>query len=168
MKSSILSIIASLAFYVNAIPTPQPLEARQANCNVSQGQFYLITTASPMCNSNSSNIPMASATSLFAPEEQPNFLLRTIGPGYLSLPVFTYSEGSLHTWSSNAFGQGNYTYGSLSPSGNTELQFLQDEQVNAGLNFKGGFLLGVNGVTDQWKLCDGPLGETVVCLQYFT
>jgi hypothetical protein len=94
---------------------------------------------------------------------QSNLFLRTIGPGYLSLPLFTLSSGSLHTFASDAFGQGNYTYSSPTPVEGAELQFLQGEQENAGFNFTGGFLLGVNGVADQWSLCDGELGQTVVC-----
>jgi hypothetical protein len=163
MKWLALLSMALSAALTSAAPTLVLQNDVLAECDVSQGQFYLVTAASPICNSNSSNIPMASATSLFAPLHQSNLFLRTIGPGYFSLPVFTLFGGSLHTFSSDAFGQGNYTYSSLAPVESVELQLLQGEQGNAGLSLTGGFLLGVNGVMDQWTLCPGAVGQTVVC-----
>ncbi|KIV99778.1 uncharacterized protein PV09_08584 [Verruconis gallopava] len=157
------SLLAFLASVVGALPTPQPQEASgQDDCNMSSSLFYLVTASSPMCSSNSSNLPMVSATSLFDPLHQPNFFLRTIGPGYGSLPVFTLSGGSLHTFSSDAFGQGNYTYSASRPVPGSELQFLQGDQSDAGLALKGGFLLGLGDVTDGWTLCPGAMDQTVL------
>lgn len=162
MKTFIHASLALLASITAAAPTPQPQAAEIASCDVASSQFYLITASSPLCSANSSMIPMAEATSLFAPLRQPNLFLRTIGPGYLSLPTFTLSGGSLFTWASDSFGQGNFSYASAAPVEGTELQFLQGQEGNAGLTLTGGFLLGVGGVTDGWKLCEGAVGQSVV------
>jgi hypothetical protein len=156
--------IASLAIFcsiASALPTPRPQTEVLESCNVSTAQFYLITASSPLCSENSSNIPMAAATSLFAPLRQANLFLRTIEPGYLSLPIFTLSQGSLYTYTTDAVGQGNYSYSTPVPADGAELQFLRDQQGDAGLTLTGGFLLGVNGVTDGWKLCEGSFGQQV-------
>jgi hypothetical protein len=163
MKTLILGSIAFLTSFTSAISIPRSQADTLTDCDVSSSQFYLVTAASPMCSSTSSDIPMVSATSLFAPFHQANLFLRTTGPGYLSLPVFTLLGGSLHTFSSDGVGQGNYTYSPPAPVDGTELQFRQGEQGDVGLTLTGGFLLGVGGVTDQWTLCEGDLGQSVVC-----
>jgi hypothetical protein len=160
MKTSFPLSLTLLASLVSAAPRPQT-EVMEG-CDVSTSQFYLVTASSPLCNTNSSNIPMAAATSLFAPFHQPNLFLRTIAPGYGSLPVFTYTGGSLYTFASDAFGLGNHSYSSPPPTEGAELEFLRDSQPNAGLTLTGGFLLGMGGITDGWKLCDGAMGQSVV------
>jgi hypothetical protein len=162
MKAFTIASLALFSSLSSAIPTPKPQVDVVESCNVSSTQFYLITASSPLCSENSSNIPMAAATSLFAPLRQPNLFLRTIGPGYLSLPIFTLSEGSLYTYTTDAVGQGNYSYGTPAPAEGDELQFLRDQAGSAGLTLTGGFLLGVNGVTDGWKICEGSFGQQVV------
>lgn len=162
MKTSTLLPLAFLTTLTTATPNPRPQLPTQEACDVSAQQFYLITASSPLCSSNSSLIPMASATSLFAPFHQQNLFLRTIGTGYNSLPLFTLENGSLKTTASDGFGLGEVVYGSPKPVEGAELEFLRDQAGNAGLTLTGGFLLGVGGVTDGWKLCKGDLGQVVV------
>lgn len=167
-----LSSLLTLAFLTlaTAVPTPQTTTPQNttsqntttSSCNVSNSTFYLVTTPSPFCMSNSSNIPFASATSLFEPNGQTNLTLRTIGPGYLSLPTFTFSTGTLYTYASNSFGQGNYTYSSDVVENGTEWQFAQGKTVSGGLGLVGGYLLSSGGLMDMWTLCPGALGQTVV------
>lgn len=157
--------LLSLAFLTSlttAVPTPFPQNTTDTNCDVSKSQFYLVTTTSPFCSSNSSNIPFVSATSLFDPDQQSNFFLRTIGPGYLSIPVFTLNAGALYTYASNTFGQGNYTYSSAGIVDGQELQFLIGNGTDSGLELVAGYMLAVGGVMDKWRLCAGDFGETVV------
>ena len=154
--------MALLRSVATAIPTPRPQAEVTDTCDVSASQFYLVTASSPLCDSNSSNIPMAAATSLLRPFHQSNLFLRTIDEGYNSLPQFTFSDGALHTTAGDAFGQGEYPHSTPAPVEGEELQFLRDQQGDAGLTLTGGFLLGVGGITDGWKLCEGPVGQTAV------
>ena len=90
-------------------------------------------------------------------------MLRLIGPGYLSLPLFTLSNGILQTQSSDSFGQGNYTYSSQPITSNADLEFVQDASGDGGLSFVGeGNLLGVNGSAVGWTICEGDLEQDVV------
>ena len=162
MRASTLLSFASAGFVAYAKPTPVPQTDMTEACDVSASQFYLITASSPLCDPNSANIPMAAATSLLRPFRQAQLLLRTIGEGYLSLPTFTFSDGALHTIAGDALGQGEYPHSTIAPVEGQELQFLRDQAGDANLTLTGGFLLGVGGVTDGWKLCEGPVGDTSV------
>lgn len=176
MKSLLLSILL-IPPSVLSIPQPQarqaikraprPIPQYSSNpapmCPSLPSQFYIVTTPSQTCLSNSSLLPNVSATSFFDPFQTSQFQLRLIGPGYLSLPLFTLSNGSLQAWNADAFGQGNYSWSSILPSPGAELLFDQGASGAGGLGFRGeGNLLAVNGSTEGWTICDGEEEESVI------
>jgi hypothetical protein len=90
-------------------------------------------------------------------------MLRLIGPGYLSLPRFTLSNGILQTQSPDMFGQGNYIYSSKPVTSNADLEFVRNTSGGGGLSFVGdGNLLGVNGSAVGWTICAGDLEQGVL------
>jgi hypothetical protein len=141
-------VIAAPTSYCNSTTTSSP--------------FYLVTTSSYKCSSNSTLLSSVSATSLFDPQHQANYLLRLIAPGYFSLPNFTLTDGVLHTNSAGPFGLQTYIYNSTPPVVGTELQFAQSLQGSGGLSLIGGYLLAVNGSGKGWTICSGTAGESVV------
>lgn len=164
---SILPALLSVLTTAVALPRPVPQYSSAPLCPVLPPQFYLVTTTSPICISNSSNLPNVSATSFFDPFQQAQFQLRLIGPGYLSIPLFNLTNGSVQAWNSDQFGQGNYTYSSEAPAVEGELLF---DQVQAGetgggggLSWMGeGNLLAYNGSVDGWTICNGDVGQSVI------
>ncbi|KAF2396237.1 hypothetical protein EJ06DRAFT_484034 [Trichodelitschia bisporula] len=135
--------------------------------------FYLITAPDPSCPSPPDS---TNATSLFSPIHNPTYTLRQIGPGYLSLPLFTLTNGTLHTTAPDAFGQGSYDYASVpiqAGEQNAQLRFERADGVRAaldgvgqgdgGLSLMDGYALGVEGEGSVgWGLCPGQLGVPVI------
>jgi hypothetical protein len=166
--TTLLSVLTTLLPLTSTLPQQSlHLDRRQASYSAnssSLSNFYLVTTCSPTCLSNSSLLPDVSATSFFAPFRQATYLLRLISPGYLSLPQFNLtSNDSLTSIQPDQFGKGSYTYGNEAATTGTELQFAQDVAAG-GLSLAGdeGCLLAVGGSVEGWTLCPGALMETVV------
>ncbi|KAF2007054.1 hypothetical protein P154DRAFT_541862 [Amniculicola lignicola CBS 123094] len=124
--------------------------------------FFLVTTTQAEASPISPDVQAASATSLFAPYYQPNLLLRLIGPGYGSLPIFTLESGNLHTFASGPHGQGYFEYNSTTLTTNGELQFLAEEQPEGNLGLSDGYLLTVDGKSEGWTICDGLLSSRIL------
>ena len=122
----------------------------------------LVTTSSPNSTTDSSDLPDVSATSLFDPYDQVNFLLRLIGDDYLSLPKFNFTHGVLRTLSDGIEGSGEYVYNSTKIETGGKLQFVPSEQDNGNLGLQFGYLLTVDGQSEGWSICEGPLEEKVV------
>jgi hypothetical protein len=157
------AILFSLLPLIPSIIAVSASQHYTRTCSTVQQPFYLVTTTSLCCLSNSSQLANVSATTLFDPFHAPTFMLRLIGPGYLSLPLFTFSNGTLQTQSSDLLGQGNYTYSSQPITSNADLKFVQGTSGNGGLSFVGeGNLLGVNGSAVGWTICAGDLEQDVV------
>jgi hypothetical protein len=140
------------------------ISSQPISCSPPTSPFYLVTTTYSSCSSNSSLLPNVSATSTFAPAHQPTLLLRTIAPGYFSLPNFTFADGSLHTISDGPFGAQTQLYNSTTPGVGDELGFAAAGERNGTLSLVGGYLLAVGGDTEGWTLCVGneTMGEPVV------
>lgn len=124
--------------------------------------FLLVTTSSGEPKANSSLLPAVSATSLFDPYYQTNFLLRLIGPGYGSLPRFNLTSGTLESLAAGPHGIGEFEYNSTVVRTGEELQFAPSKQPAGNLGLRGGYLLTVGGVAEGWKVCDGELEQSVV------
>lgn len=151
MKASIL--LATLGAALSAaVPT--------ASQNLTN--FLLVTSSCPDYTANSSLLPDVNATSLFDPNHQETFLLRLIGPGYGSLPVFNLSDATLHTESESPIGFTLEEYNSTTVTSGDELGFEPAEQTQGNLGLKDGYLLSVSGETEGWTVCDGQIGESVV------
>jgi hypothetical protein len=156
--NALLFPLLPLILPIAAIPTSQ-----HSTCSALQQPFYLVTTTSPHSLSNSSQLANVSATSLFDPFDTPAYMLRLIGPGYFSLPLFTLSDSSLQTQSSDPLGQGNYTYSSGPITPNADLEFVQSKNGGGGLSFVGdGNLLAVDGSAVGWTICAGDLELSVI------
>lgn len=150
LTTSVLTLFTSLS---SSQPTPQ--------CIPPTSEFYLVTTSSPSCSGNSSYLPSVAATSTFAPAHQPTLLLRTIGPGYNSLPNFTLADGTLQTISNGPFGVKTELYKSITPGEGEQLGFVAAEISGGGFSLEVGYLLAVGGDTDGWTLCETS-GQAVV------
>lgn len=124
--------------------------------------FLLVTTTDCEPNANSSLLSNVSATSLFDPFNQRNYLLRTIAPGYGSLPYFNLTSGTLHTTASGPEAQGTFQYNSTEVEAGTELQFAPANEPSGNLGLKDGYLLMVNGTGTGWSVCDGEIGQSVI------
>lgn len=125
--------------------------------------FLLVTTTSHTPCANSSDLASVSATSLFDPYYQTNYLLRTIAPGYGSLPRFNLTGGTLESLASGPHGVGEFEYNSTAVRAGEELQFAPSKEPAGRLGLKDGFLLSVGGKATGWTICDGELEERVVC-----
>ncbi|KAF3911000.1 hypothetical protein AA313_de0201952 [Arthrobotrys entomopaga] len=124
--------------------------------------FYLVTSTQSTSCSNSSDLADVSAISTFDPYYQENYLLRKIGPGYNSLPVFNFNRGNLNTVASMPHGGPEETYTTLKPKDNTELMFNPNSTTVRGpLTLRNG-LLGYHGINDRWYTCPGAFGEDVI------
>ncbi|KAK4495895.1 hypothetical protein PRZ48_013163 [Zasmidium cellare] len=127
--------------------------------------FYLVTTSSPAFFSNTRALPDVNATSLFDPYMFHNtaYYLRLIGPGYGSLPCFSLVDGFLTTNVTGPHGQGKYQYWSHSVSEHVPFWF-NDQLVTGGrtLTLEKGFLLGVEGDVEGWRVCPGDLQQEVL------
>ncbi|TKA72385.1 hypothetical protein B0A49_03422 [Cryomyces minteri] len=156
-----LTLPTLLLSLVAALPAIHALPAATAPAVDPSTPFYLVTTSDKHSASASSSLKDVSATSLFDPYYQPNYLLRLIGPGYGSLPTFTLTDGVLHSPSSGPHGLGSYVYNSTAVAAGTELQFLAAAEGPGSLTLKKG-VLAVGGETDGWTICAGPLGQEVI------
>ncbi|KAF2165706.1 hypothetical protein M409DRAFT_23996 [Zasmidium cellare ATCC 36951] len=127
--------------------------------------FFLVTTSSPAKFSNIRALPDVNATSLFDPYMFYNsaYFLRLIGPGYGSLPCFSLIDGFLTTDVTGPHGQGKYQYWSHSVSEHLPFWF-NDGLVTGGrtLSLENGFLLGVEGDVEGWRVCPGDLEQQVL------
>lgn len=129
-----------------------------------QTNFFLVTTTSDSQAAHSSKLPDVSATSLFDPNHQPDYLLRLINPGYNSLPRFDLSSSALQT---EAYSFAKLVeLDSVSVQSDMQLVFRSDSQdhsdTSGKLSLLGGYLLAVDGESKGWTICDGPQGEKVV------
>lgn len=125
--------------------------------------FLLVTTTCPEHSVNSSLLPNVNATSLFDPAKQETFLLRLIAPGYGSLPRFNISNSTLQTESYGPIGFTLEEYDSTTVTSGDELGFLPAVRTKGNLGLKDGYLLSVGGETEGWTICDGAIGQSVVC-----
>lgn len=154
MKISLMTLsgLAGLAIAVSNTPSN------------AQTNFFLVTTTSDSQAAHSSKLPDVSATSLFDPNHQPDYLLRLINPGYNSLPQFNLSSSGLQT---EAYSFAKLVQlDSVGVQPDTQLVFRsgsQDHSDDSGkLSLLGGYLLAVDGESKGWTICDGPQGEKVV------
>lgn len=147
-------LLAALSSLASAAP------ARRA---VELSNFFLVTTTQLASSSNSSLLHKVSAISLFHPFDQQTYLLRTIQPGYNTLPTFTLLNGNLLTKTEKPHGLGEAVYNSTGPlTAGDELGFLPSVQSTGNLALKDGSLLTVDGQAEGWTICSGPLEESVV------
>ncbi|KAF3180014.1 hypothetical protein TWF225_001931 [Orbilia oligospora] len=124
--------------------------------------FYLVTSSSPISCPNSSDLANASAISTFDPYYQEDYLLRTIGPGYNSLPVFNLKRGNLVTIASLPHGGPAATFTTKRPQDDTELKFNPSPNTSRGpLTIRNG-LIGYHGIINRWFTCPGDFGEYVI------
>ncbi|KAK4964399.1 hypothetical protein LTR66_012308 [Elasticomyces elasticus] len=155
---ALLTLAFTLALsVVSAAPAPAPAVPSPA-----QIPFYLVTTSQSHRATSPSSLKNVSATSLFDPYYQPNYLLRLTGPGYLSLSTFTLSNGTLHTTQSGPHGIGTFEYNSTAVVAGSDLQFAPAPQRAGNLALKKGYLLTVDGKEKGWTICAGQLGQAVV------
>ena len=126
--------------------------------------FLLVTTTQCPSTANPSTLANVSATSLFDPYDQKNYLLRLIAPGYGSLPRFNITNGDLHTAAVGPEGVGNYVYNTTGTvTAGQELQLSPAVEPAGNLALKNGYLLTVNGQEEGWTICDGALSAQLVC-----
>jgi hypothetical protein len=158
MHPSATLLVTLLATFTTALPTTYNTTTSNPPTN-----FVLLTTPSPVQNTNTSSV---SATSLFDPLANPTYLLRLIGPGYGSLPRFNLTtDGKLETEASGPHGVGKFEYNSTRVRAGEDLMFSSDAEegkAKGNLGLKDGFLLTVGGEAVGWKVCDGELGQRVV------
>lgn len=127
---------------------------------------HLVTTTQSTPEAESADLANVSATSLFDPFHQPNYLLRLIDDTYNSLPKFNLTGGVLSTLTNGIDPRTMYVYNSTEVQAGIELQFLPSEQSKGNLALKKGYLLSVDGEAEGWKICDGTFGYRVVCGPY--
>ncbi|KAK5128547.1 hypothetical protein LTR85_003218 [Meristemomyces frigidus] len=121
--------------------------------------LLLVTTTQCPSTANSSTLANVSATSLFDPYDQKNYLLRTISAGYGSLPTFNLTNGDLHTAAVGPEGVGNYVYNSTGTvTEGEELSLAPTAEPAGNLALKNGYLLTVGGEEEGWSLCTGAAG----------
>jgi len=161
MHPSTALLVTLLATLTIALPTAYS-QSNTTNATIPTN-FLLLTTPSPLQNTNTSSV---NATSLFDPFSNPTYLLRLIGPGYGSLPRFNLtSDGKLETEASGPHGVGEFEYNSTRVRAGEDLMFssdVEEGQAKGNLGLKDGFLLTVGGEAVGWKVCDGELGQRVV------
>ncbi|KAK3679413.1 hypothetical protein LTR78_000974 [Recurvomyces mirabilis] len=128
-----------------------------------QTNFLLVATSQCPSTSNSSALADVSATSLFDPFNQKNYLLRLIAPGYGSLPRFNLTNGDLQSVAPGIEGVGVYEYNSTGGvAEGDELMFSPSAEPAGNLALKNGYLLTVDGEEEGWTICDGQLEESVI------
>lgn len=147
-----------------ALPTTPPPTNYINNASTPLTNFYLLTSPSPLKSpsNNSSLLSSVSATSLFDPLAQTNYLLRVIGPGYNSLPQFNLTDGTLETEAAGPHGVGEFEYNSTRVRAGEDLMFAPAAQPKGNLGLVDGYLLSVGGKSEGWRVCDGDLGQQVV------
>jgi hypothetical protein len=110
-----------------------------------------------------------SATSLFDPFHQRTYYLRTIEPGYLSLPTFNLTDGVLQTLTSNyALGEGITLYNSSRVEPGVQLGLNPQPEVKGTLALKDGYLLTADGSAEGWTICTDVLSQSVVSSRSFS
>ncbi|TID25213.1 pullulan synthetase [Venturia nashicola] len=159
MKTSLLSaVISLLASLSSALPT-------YANCTLITSPFLLITTSTPDCGF-STKMPNVSAISAYDPAHSTTLNLRTILPGYNSLPKFTLADGALQTTSFGPFGLKQQLYNSTAVASNQPLKLEAAPSPAGGLSLSMGYLLASNGNdTEGWTLCKDAYGENIITWQ---
>ncbi|WPH02011.1 Hypothetical protein R9X50_00486500 [Acrodontium crateriforme] len=130
--------------------------------------FKLVTADSYTASFSPATLPNVSAISLFDPFDQANYLLRLIGPGYGSLPVFNITQtGLLQTVAEGPEATGEWVYTSEGAEDGQNLEFTSTSPpmkapVEGSLGLLWGYLLTVNGSEEGWTICDGPIGQKVI------
>jgi hypothetical protein len=142
--------------------------------------FLLVTTSQAVASDNTAELKAVSATSLFVhppssrvlkstltyilqdPFNQPALVLRLTGPGYMSLPTFTLTDGTLSSIATAPFNGGKKRYNSTIVAEGKELQFLASVQPKGNMALNDGYLLTVDGEQEGWAICDGALGSQVL------
>jgi hypothetical protein len=140
--------------------------------------FLLVTTSQAVASDNTAELKAVSATSLFVsfaivsksnqtdilqdPFNQPALVLRLTGPGYMSLPTFTLTEGTLSSIATAPFNGGKKRYNSTIVAEGKELQFLASVQPKGNMALNDGYLLTVDGEQEGWAICDGALGSQIL------
>ena len=148
-----ITFITAFAVLASALPKSSP----------KLSNFLLVTTSQRTPTHNSSRLANVSATSLFDPLYQTDYLLRLTAPGYGVLPCFNLTNGDLHTAADGPHGIGQYVYNSTGILGaGDELELAPAVELNGNLGLKSGYLLTVGGEETGWTVCDGALGEQVV------
>jgi hypothetical protein len=155
-------LLAAFTTLTTALPTNCTVPPSTGNNTQPLTNFFLLTTTSPTKVGNSLLLPAVSATSLFDPLAQTNYLLRLIGPGYNSLPRFNLTDGTLETEVTGPHGIGEFEYNSTRVSAGEDLMFAPQAQAKGNLGLTDKFLLTVGGEREGWKICEGDLGQQVV------
>jgi hypothetical protein len=161
LPTILFTILTTLA---TALPTNYTAAPNTGNNTQPFTNFLLLTTTSPTKTGNSSLLPFVSASSLFDPLAQTNYLLRLIGPGYNSLPRFNLTDGTLETEAAGPHGIGEFEYNSTRVRAGEDLMFVPQAQPKGNLGLADGFLLTVGGEKEGWKICEGDLGQQVVSI----
>ncbi|KAF2718187.1 hypothetical protein K431DRAFT_287921 [Polychaeton citri CBS 116435] len=162
-SSKILSVALLAALTATSTPLPQAGSSSDGIETTHLAPFYLVTTTQSTSSSNSSLLANVSATSLFDPYYQTNYLLRLIDPGYLSLPTFNLTSGTLHTAASGPHNIGpEQQYNSTFVEAGSELQFAPSVQTKGNVGLWEGYLVTVGGSCEGWTICDGELGQVVI------
>ncbi|GAB7363597.1 hypothetical protein MBLNU230_g4168t1 [Neophaeotheca triangularis] len=154
--TTLLTLLAATVPFSTAIPT-NPLLARNHT-----DPFLLVTTSQRDPLANSSQLANVSATSLFGPPGARDYFVRLIPSGYLQLPTFNLTSGTLHTTAAGPHNIGTFQYNSTWVEENTELTFAPTNAPRGNLALKRGYLLTVNGTETGWTICDGDIGQRVV------
>lgn len=159
MKTTLLStaVLSGLSSLTSALPTLPTLPA----CTPIISPFLLITTTTPNCGP-STTMPNVSAISVYDPAHSTTLNLRTILPGYNSLPNFTLADGTLQTISFGPFGSKPQLYNATGGTSNQPLGFQAAASPVGRLGLSMGYLLANNDDSEGWTLCKDSYGETVV------
>ncbi|KAK3656739.1 hypothetical protein LTR56_002720 [Elasticomyces elasticus] len=151
------SAILTLCLTGLAAASPYPRQASNLT------NFLLVTTSQCPSTANSSALADVSALSLFDPHYQANYIIRTIGPGYGSLPRFNLTSGDLGSLASGPHGVGTFVYNSTGEVEGGQLMFSKEaDDEDGNLALKNGYLLTVDGEEEGWTICEGPLDEEVI------
>ncbi|RMY87051.1 hypothetical protein D0862_10779 [Hortaea werneckii] len=154
------SIIASAFTALLALSNATPLASR---ADVLKQDFLLVTTSQAEASNSATALADVSATSLFDPYNQQNYLLRTIADTYASLPRFNLTNGDLHTRATGIEGVGTYVYNSTGTiRAGQEFMLSPQKEPKGNLALKDGYLLTVGGEAKGWTICEGELGLDVL------
>ncbi|KAF2859673.1 hypothetical protein K470DRAFT_282552 [Piedraia hortae CBS 480.64] len=126
--------------------------------------FLLVTTTQIDGSADTSKLANVSATTLFNPFNQEEFLLRLIGPGYGYLSRFELTDSDLHTLARKPHSNSQVEYNSTGPvKEHSQLAFAPRPDAPGGnIAFRDGYLLTVNGDPEGWSICHGPMGQSVI------
>ncbi|QDS75559.1 hypothetical protein FKW77_005774 [Venturia effusa] len=159
MKTSLLSTVLLSGFtsLISALPTAE-------TCLPLTSPFLLVTTSTPNCGP-STILPNVSAISVYDPNHSTTLYLRTILPGYNSLPNFTLADGALQTNATGPFGLTTQLYNSTAVAADQSLGFAAAANPAGGLSLSMDYLLANNDDTEGWTLCNDSFGESVIAWQ---